>query len=174
MNRSNRASHRHTLLRRAATVAAAGGTVGLAACGLPGQSGGPATSLKSQAVTLRYMTWYGGDRLPTTNAWIQAFQDEWPQVKVEVEELVLGDLPTKFQAQLVGGTPPDLVLADSHAQTKWFDAGNHLDLAPLLARDKIDLQRDYALTGIEFWCGSVYFVPFFADSNAIFYNKTML
>ncbi|MGH2369643.1 MAG: extracellular solute-binding protein, partial [Chloroflexota bacterium] len=146
----------------------------LAACGLPGQAGGPPAGLKEQAVTLRYMTWYGGDRRPTTDAWIKAFNDEWPKVTVEVEELVLADLPTKFQTQLAGGTPPDLVLADSHAQTKWFDAGAHLDMAPYLARDRINLQRDYALVGIEQWCGKVYFVPFFADSNGIFYNKTML
>jgi multiple sugar transport system substrate-binding protein len=154
-------------------AAAGSAALAAAACGLPGQSANTA-ALKEQAVTLRYMTWYGGDRLPTTNAWIKAFNDEWPKVKVEVEELVLADLPTKFQTQLAGGTPPDLVLADSHAQTKWFDSGAHLDMGPLLARDRINLDRDYALVGIEHWCGKVYFIPFFADSNAIFYNKTLL
>jgi len=146
------------------------------ACAGAGTGGraGPAAGLTEQAVTLRYLTWYGGDRRPTTDAWVQAFNQEWPRATVEVEELVLNDFPTKFQTQLAGGTPPDVVLADSHAQTKWFDAGAHLDLAPFLARDRINLQRDYALVGIEQWCGKVYFVPFFADSNAWFYNKTML
>jgi multiple sugar transport system substrate-binding protein len=152
----------------------AGAAFGLAACGIPGVASTPASGLKDVPVTLRYLTWYGGDRRPTTDAWIKAFNEEWPRVNVEVEEVTLGDFPTKFQTQLAGGTPPDVVLADSHAQTKWFDAGAHLDLGPMLARDKINLQRDYALVGIEFWCGKVYFVPFFADSNAIFYNKTML
>jgi ABC-type glycerol-3-phosphate transport system substrate-binding protein len=144
-----------------------------AACGAGGPSG-PAAGLAEQAVTLRYLTWYGGDRRPTTDAWIAAFNEGWPRARVEVEELVLNDFPAKFQAQLAGGTPPDVVLADSHAQTKWFDSGAHLDLAPYLNRDRINLQRDYALVGIEQWCGKVYFVPFFADSNAWFYNKTML
>jgi multiple sugar transport system substrate-binding protein len=153
---------------------AAGTAAGLAACGLPGQSSGPPAGLKEQAVTLRYMTWYGGDRLPTTQAWVKAFNDEWPKVKVDIEEMPLAEIPTKFQTQLAGGTPPDLLLADSHAQTKWFDTGAHLDMTPMLARDRINLDRDYALVGIEHWCGKVYFVPFFADSNAWFYNKTML
>ena len=125
-------------------------------------------------MTLRYLTWYGGDRLPTTTAWIKAFNEEWPRVKVEVEEAPLAEIPTKFQTQLAGGTAPDVLLADSHAQTKWFDSGAHLDLTSYLARDRINLDRDYALVGIEHWCGKVYFVPFFADSNAIFYNKTLL
>lgn len=158
--------------RRVLAQAAARATL-LAACGLPGQTA-PAAALKDQAVTVRYLTWYGADRRPTTDAWVKAFNEEWPKVKVDVEELVLADFPTKFQTQLAGGTPPDLVVADSHAQSKWFDTGVHLDLAPLLARDKINLNRDYALVGIEQWCGKVYFVPFFADSNAWFYNKTML
>ncbi|HET7771642.1 MAG TPA: extracellular solute-binding protein [Chloroflexota bacterium] len=162
---------RRTLLGRSALTASA---AGLAACGVPGAQSGPPAGLKDQTATVRYMTWYGADRLPTTQAWIKAYNEEFPKVKVEIEELVLADVPVKFQAQLAGGTPPDLILADSHAQTKWFDSGAHLDMTQFLARDRINLDRDYALVGIEHWCGKVYFIPFFADSNAIFYNKTML
>jgi len=163
--------NRRSLLVR---TLAAGTAAGVAACGMPGQPGGPPAGARDQAVTLRYMTWYGADRLPTTQAWIAAFNGEWPKVTVEIEELALADVPTKFQAQLAGGTPPDVILADSHAQTKWFDSGAHSDMSPYLTRDRIRLDRDYALVGIEQWCGRVYFVPFFADSNAIFYNRTML
>ena len=163
--------NRRSLLVR---TLAAGTAAGVAACGMPGQPGGPPAGARDQAVTLRYMTWYGADRLPTTQAWIAAFNAEWPKVTVEIEELALADVPTKFQAQLAGGTPPDVILADSHAQTKWFDSGAHSDMSPYLTRDRIRLDRDYALVGIEQWCGRVYFVPFFADSNAIFYNRTML
>jgi multiple sugar transport system substrate-binding protein len=169
---------RRTVLSQAGRAGAAGAAAwaaaGIAACGLPGGQGGPPAGAREQAVTLRYLTWYGGDRLPTTTAWIKAFNEEWPRVKVEVEEAPLAEIPTKFQTQLAGGTAPDVLLADSHAQTKWFDSGAHLDLTSYLARDRINLDRDYALVGIEHWCGKVYFVPFFADSNAIFYNKTLL
>ena len=48
---------------------------------------------------------------------------------------------------------PTADLGLAFAQTRWYDAGAHLDLAPLLARDRINLQRDYALMGIEVWCG---------------------
>src|SRR5688500_12014718 len=163
--------NRRSLLTRTALTASA---AGLAACGVPGAQSGPPAGLKDQTATVRYMTWYGADRLPTTNAWIKAYNEEFPKVKVEIEELVLADVPVKFQTQLAGGTPPDLLLADSHAQTKWFDSGAHLDMTSFLARDRINLDRDYAQVGIEHWCGKVYFIPFFADSNAIFYNKTML
>jgi multiple sugar transport system substrate-binding protein len=165
---------RRTVVLGASTLAGATGAAGLAACGVPGQQGGPPAGAREQAVTLRYMTWYGADRLPTTQAWVKAFNEEWPKVKVEIEELLLADVPTKFQAQLAGGTPPDVIVADSHAQTKWFDTGAHLDMTSYLARDRINLDRDYAMVGIEHWCGKVYFVPFFSDSNAIFYNRTML
>jgi|GEM_PF-1137398 len=167
----NRAFSRRSLLVQTASAVS---VTGLAACGMPGQQSGPPAGIKDQAATVRYMTWYGADRLPTTNAWVKAFNEEFPKVKVEIEELVLADVPVKFQTQLAGGTPPDLLLADSHAQTKWFDSGAHLDMSSFLARDRINLDRDYAQVGIEHWCGKVFFIPFFADSNAIFYNKTML
>jgi ABC-type glycerol-3-phosphate transport system substrate-binding protein len=67
-----------------------------------------------------------------------------------------------------------VVLQNSHAQTRWYDAGAHLDMGPLLARDKIDLRRDYALMGTELWCERTYALPVHADPNAVFYNKTLL
>ena len=126
------------------------------------------------AATVRYLTWWPLDRGGTIDAWKAGFKEEWPNVNVETELITLGEYNEKFQINLTAGTAPDAVLQNSHAQTRWYDSGVHLDMTSLLARDKINLQRDYALMGTEVWCGKTYALPMDADPNAVFYNKTML
>src|SRR6266545_2577566 len=162
-------TRRHMLSGVTGTAAA----LAVAACGVPGADGGKAIDTK-QAATVRYMTWWPLERTNTIDAWKADLRAEFPNINVETETLALGDYNTKFQVMVAGGTPPDLVLQNSHAQTRWYDTGVHLDLTSLLARDKINLQRDYALMGTELWCGKTYALPMDADPNGVFYNKTML
>src|SRR5436190_10088858 len=138
-----------TITRRRMLSGATGTAAALtvAACGVPGSSG-PTIDAK-QTATVRYMTWWPLERANTIDMWKSDLKAEFPNINVETETLALGDYNTKFQVMLAGGTPPDIVLQNSHAQTRWYDGGAHLDLTALLARDKINLQRDYALMGTE-------------------------
>lgn len=164
---------RRRLVAGAAGVGAAGVAGVLAGCGMPGQESGKPLDTQV-ASTVRYLTWWPLDRAGTIDDWKNGLKADWPNIKVESEVIVLGDYNTKFQVAIAAGTPPDAVLQNSHAQTRWYDGGVHLDLTTLLARDKINLQRDYALMGTEMWCGKTYALPMDADANAVFYNKTML
>ena len=148
--------------------------VTLAACGAGGGAGDVKAADAKQAATVRYLTWWANDRTATIDLWKDGLKEEFPNIKVETEQIVLGDYNTKFQVMVAGGTPPDIVLQNSHAQTRWYDGNVHLDLTSLLARDKINLQRDYALMGTELWCGKTYALPMDADPNGVFYNKTIL
>ena len=165
--------------RRALGRWAAAGGAGLAAvaggCAVPGPDQGPDRQLRGVAATLRYLHWWPSvTRFGAFDAWRTAFREAWPNADVVMEEIPLGEFNTKFQVALSSGTAPDVVLQNSHAQTRWYDAGAHLDLGPLLARDRIDLRRDYALMGTELWCERTYALPVHADPNAVFYNKTLL
>jgi multiple sugar transport system substrate-binding protein len=146
----------------------------LVACGAPAGDGAARPADSKVAATVRYLTWWTLDRAPTLDDWKAAFREEYPNITVEPEVITLPEYNAKFQVAIASGTPPDTVLQNSHAQTRWYDAGVHLDLTQLLARDKINLQRDYALMGTEVWCGKTYALPMDADANAVFYNKTML
>jgi multiple sugar transport system substrate-binding protein len=165
--------------RRALGRWAAAGGAGLAAvaggCAVPGPGQGPDRQLRGVAATLRYLHWWPSvTRFGAFEAWRTAFREAWPNADVVMEEIPLGEFNTKFQVALSSGTAPDVVLQNSHAQTRWYDAGAHLDVGPLLARDRIDLRRDYALMGTELWCERTYALPVHADPNAVFYNKTLL
>lgn len=133
----------------------------------------PAPAPSKPPATVRYLTWWALDRSSTIEEWTKAFKQDAPNVTVEVENITLAEYNTKFQVLISSGTPPDTVLQNSHAQTRWYDAGVHLDLTSLLARDKVNLQKDYALMGTEVWCGKTYALPMDADANAIFFNRTM-
>ena len=156
-------------------LAAGGAAMALAACASPSAEPGADQRLKGTAATIRYLHWWPSiTRFGAFDAWKVAFKEEWPNADVAMEEISLGDFNTKFQVALSSGTPPDVVLQNSHAQTRWYDAGAHLDMGPLLTRDKINLRRDYALMGTEVWCEKTYALPVHADPNAVFYNKTLL
>jgi len=146
----------------------------VAACGAGGGGSDVKAADAKQAATVRYLTWWPLERANTLDLWKSGLREEFPNIKVEVETIALGEYNTKFQVAVAGGVPPDVVLQNSHAQTRWYDSNVHLDLTSLLARDKINLQRDYALMGTEIWCGKTYALPMDADPNAVFYNKTML
>jgi ABC-type glycerol-3-phosphate transport system substrate-binding protein len=49
-----------------------------------------------------------------------------------------------------------------------------MDLGPVVAREKLNLERDYVLMGTERWCGKIYALPYFAEPFGIYYNKTLL
>ena len=166
-------SSRRGLLKRSSALLGGGLTAALVACGAPGGSAPAATDSKTPA-TVRYLTWWQLDRAPTLDEWKRDFKEDAPNVTVEPEVITLAEYNAKFQVAISSGTAPDVVLQNSHAQTRWYDAGVHLDLTQLLARDKINLQRDYALMGTEVWCGKTYALPMDADANAVFYNKTLL
>jgi multiple sugar transport system substrate-binding protein len=155
------------------SMAALGATGVLAACGAGDNRAGTALDAKTPA-KVRYLTWWALERTTTIDDWKSGLKEEWPNITVDTEHITLGDYNTKFQVMLSSGTPPDVVLQNSHAQTRWYDAGAHLDMTSMLARDKINLARDYALMGTEIWCGKTYALPMDADPNAVFYNKTLL
>ncbi len=165
---------RRSVLRGALAALSVGVAGALAACGQPAGGGSAPPMDAKTAATVRYLTWWQLDGAPTLNEWRQGFKEEWSNVNVEPEVIALGEYNTKFQVSLASGTPPDTVLQNSHAQTRWYDSGVHLDLTAMLTRDKINLQRDYALMGTEVWCGKTYALPMDADANAVFYNRTML
>ena len=74
---------------------------------------------------------------------------------------------------LVSDTAPDVWDGRTDVLLKMYDSGWVLPLDRHLARDKVALDRDWVPTGVERWRQKVYGVPYWADSYAIYYNKTL-
>jgi ABC-type glycerol-3-phosphate transport system substrate-binding protein len=118
--RSGRGSGARGISRRGLFGAAGGVTLpALAACG--GAGGGAAPARQEAAGTIRYLTWWGTDRVAVIDAWKAGFRAEAPRVTVETELVAQAEYPAKVQVGLASGTAPDVVLARHEAQTRWYE-----------------------------------------------------
>jgi multiple sugar transport system substrate-binding protein len=170
MQSNSRAFTRRGVMALAGT--ALGSTVVAAACSAPQPSTGPEGAAQGgkAPVAIRFTTWwtpiekYLGEVKGT-------FESNHPGVKVNLE-MVTDQFVPKMEASLVAGTWGDASIAENSVQVKFEDAGYHLALDDRLKRDKINLQDNYSLIGIEIWMGKALLMPFDNDPRAIYYNKT--
>jgi len=168
------ASNRSPLSRRSFLRTAALGplSVGaLAACGQPAAQN-PGASPARAVVEITYDTWYQVVTDPIVPLF-EKFEQE-KRIKVRMDLSTGNRKMDRYTAWYVADTAPDVVNGDNFSWSKFYNSGVILDLGEYVKRDKINLQRDYALMGSEVWCGKTYAMPFDADPRAVFYNKSML
>jgi multiple sugar transport system substrate-binding protein len=125
-----------------------------------------------QPIEIVFNTWWQ----PLQDAFVvlvKEFQDAHPGVTVKTQ-FGGDDYTTKMEAGIVAGGFGDAATGDNGVQTKYMSAGHHYDLTELVKQDNINLRANYALGGIEIWCGKVLQMPLDNDDRAVYYNKTML
>lgn len=156
---------------------------GLAACGGSGDSASDGASDKadgsegsSDQVTLRLALWdYDVDGPTTYDPIIKAFEDENPDIKIEVVNSPNQDYETKLTTMLAGGDDIDLFFAKSNtALPGLYSKGYCKDLTPMFEEDGYDLANygtviDQQLT----FDGDVYALPFRKNDWLLFYNKDL-
>ena len=81
------------------------------------------------------------------------------------------DYTTKMEAGIVAGGFGDAATGDNGVQTKYMSAGHHYDLTDLVKQDNINLKANYALGGIEIWCGHILQMPMDNDDRGVYYNR---
>ncbi|MGH2354633.1 MAG: ABC transporter substrate-binding protein [Chloroflexota bacterium] len=150
--------------------AAAAGCLAVAACGPGGASSTPAKPAK-QPVTLRYTTFWNQERLDVLQPAVDEFEAQTGHT-VQLEPVQ--NYAEKLVTQFVGGSAADVPHAHNQVMTKLYDQGMILDLLPYAKREKMHVQRDYGLMGIEFWDGKLYAMPYVLSPHAWYYNKTMV
>ena len=131
----------------------------------------PPPNLKKD-VTLRYQTFWAQYRTDILKQSIDQFTQK-TGVKVTVESLPSADFRTGLATTMAAGTAADTFIDDVWNMVKYYDAGLILDIADRLKADKIDLNTDYGLIGLEQYCGKVYLIPFVLSPHAWYYNKNM-
>ena len=169
----------HRVTRRKALGAGAlGGAAGvagtaLAACAGPEAQPSGASAPSGAPETIRFASWVP-DYKPFHDQIFPRFSDK-TRITVEYElHPSGGPWAEKLTALFVSGDPPDVAHSVSHSDTRYYDAGNIMDLGPIVAREKLNLDRDYVLMGTEKWCGKTFALPYFAEPFGIYYNKTLL
>lgn len=124
----------------------------------------------SKAVTLRIGLPGGYD--VTNKEIIEGFQNEYPDIKLDIDEAPWGDFTKKITTQIAGGTAPDIWFQENAAVLGYGDKGAAEDLMPYIERD---LNEDeFASTLFSAQVGeSVWGVPHGGNPIALAYNKDL-
>ena len=122
---------------------------------------------------LIYNTWWP-QMADVLKPMIPTFQAKFPNVTVEEQVLPYMEWIQKYEATMVAGTAPDTFCGNLFISPKFYKPDLHMEFTDRLKADNIDLKKDYFITATEIWCNKIYGLPFDLDSNAVFYNKTMI
>lgn len=164
----NNRTRRGFLASTGATGAALSGVL-LAACD-PRQMGQQSATARREPVTLTFMSW----RPIAMDQFAPAWQEYSEQHNVILEVDKGGDSnQEKITTMFASDTGPDLFDANTRNLPKMYDSGFVLQLDQYLSRDRINLDRDWALLGIERWRQKTYGVPYWAEPFSIYYNKSL-
>jgi multiple sugar transport system substrate-binding protein len=173
---------RHVLGRGAVMAGAAGPLLTLAACGPGGGSaapaGRPAATIEGEIRVAMYnfQPW-----IEAMNATFAAFQQAHPRARVTLEITPSG-IVEALQAAAMAGTPVDVSVAEASWIQRFGEAGQLVELEPLLKRDRMALDLWYepalqegrydARTGIS-GSGALYALPATYVGTLAYYNKAL-
>ncbi|MDQ3699406.1 MAG: extracellular solute-binding protein [Chloroflexota bacterium] len=80
---------------------------------------------------------------------------------------------TKITTMFASDSGPDLFDTEFQSLPRMYDSKFVLELDKYLSRDKISLERDMALVGIERWRQKTYGIPYWVEPAGIYYNKAL-
>jgi len=160
-------ARRRFLGMAAALWAGSLGALTLSACGQR-----PAPTSKGQ-VTVRLATdWLSGARGETMKVAIPAFQERYPNIKIEVEAIT-GDYWTTVNTQLAAGTIQEVLLSEGNFFQSFKDQGAFTAIDAMLRRDRINMADYSVVPGIYQDKGKQYGMPFQLVASGWFYNRDL-
>lgn len=180
-NRTNqRISRRRMLQIMAQGATAAGLSVLAAACGGTGApqdaaQGTQAPAQSSGATTLQFITAAAlGKERDLYTSFIDGFQKENPNIKVNVSFEAWNDYMTKLPTILASGAVPDVIHQHMSIVQDYGARGALLDLTPLMQRDSVS-PDGYIPALFEAFSssGKTYAIPKDSAAWGMYYNKAM-
>lgn len=159
---------------RRSLVGAASGLAGAAAvaCGAAGGTGGQGQPRLVQGPTqITWTFWATQDNIHFFERNARAFEQQFPQVKVETN-WVTGTYAEKIIAMVTAGTPPDAMATTRPIAPGWATQGITLALDPYLQRGGFR-EADYFPSAVAPWRygGKLYALPREVDSWTLWYNR---
>lgn len=150
-----------------ATALVAGGAL-LAGCsGATGEAG-------SGPVQITYSVW-AGTQTPAMQEIITAFEEENPDIDVELLELPWPQYWSTLQTGAQGGTAPDAFWMLAQQIRPYASGGQLLDLTDAIASEGVDLDK-YPQAVLDLYDqgdGKIYGLPKDFDTNGVYYNKAL-
>jgi multiple sugar transport system substrate-binding protein len=128
----------------------------------------------AEEVTLSYFTFSAApDHLEDLDAIVAAFEEEHPNVQIEVQTAAFADYFTSLQTQIAGGSAPDTFELNYENFVTYARSGALLDLGPYVG-EVIDPARYYPLALEGFTDeGTQYGLPATFSDVVLIYNRTL-
>jgi ABC-type glycerol-3-phosphate transport system substrate-binding protein len=136
------------------------------------QPAGPAADAP-QTITIWHGFGSSASEVKAFNTILAAFHAAHPNITVKA---VPGQDDDKITAGIRSGNPPDVAVSFTTDNVgKFCQSGAFQDLAPLIARDKVDLaQFPKAVSDYTQFGGKRCALPLLADVTGLYYNKKLL
>lgn len=124
--------------------------------------------------TLTLLTWNAPQNEPMFRAWIDSFKKDHPGVEIEWLDKTGSDWATFYQAQLVGGTPPDIINVQGTLWAEYAANDYVMDLTPYLEKNP-EVRARFSEGMLGYWTlgGQVYGLPYYVNKSLLYYNKLL-
>ncbi|WOX24336.1 ABC transporter substrate-binding protein [Streptomyces solicathayae] len=160
--------------RRAALALASAASLALLASACTGQSaGGTGDDPKAKATITFWHGWSAPSEVKAVNDNVKRFEADHPNIKVKVVSNITDD---KIQQALRAGgsNAPDVVSSFTTDNVgKFCSSGAFADLKPFLDKSKIDLEKTFAKSRLDYtqFEGRRCSLPLLGDAYGLYYNK---
>jgi multiple sugar transport system substrate-binding protein len=155
----------------------------LAACGptapatgiVSAAPAGHAPQPKGTRITLRVGTGDSGEGLKPHQEIIARFEQENPDIQVQVKSVVGGDYYAQLLAEIAAGNAPDIMQVGDDAVPMFVQKGAFVDLGPFV-KGQYPLDSQIYLPGVfgpGAWQGKRYLLPKDFSPLAVYYNKKL-
>lgn len=130
------------------------------------------TAGAEEEVTIRYGLW-DSNQEPTLRAIADKFEEQNPNIKVEIELTPYKDYFTTLETAATGGTAPDVFWMNAPNVTKYVRGGMLTELSDYIAGSETVAKEDFPESLINLYTvdGGWYGMPKGFDTVAVWYNK---
>ena len=158
-------------LRAAAILGSAGAATAVGACALPGTASAPPPAARD--VTISYVTdWSGSPRGDFVKASVAKFQEEYPHIKVQVDNWA-GEVTVVAAANAAAGTLQDTMLNSNDVFITLVRGGGWKEITPVLKTLKIKMDDLVSMPSTISYQGKQYGMPFQMGPILMMLNKTL-
>lgn len=133
------------------------------------------TSVKKEAVNLKFMIVAGNDEMPAWKGITDSFNKNNPDINLTLEQLpgTWDDYNQKVTALFAAGTPPDIGRMAVALMPQYISKGQVVDLTPYVTKDLN--MSDYYESAFKssLFDGKNYGIPIGIYTRTLYYNKTL-
>lgn len=129
---------------------------------------------EADPVTISVLSFFASDNLEVEQAVVDAFEDEYPNINVEYENISFADYFTVVSTLAGGNDLPDVLSMNFEEEARYADLGVLEDLTPFIEAEDFKLDKYYASTvAMHHHAGIQSGLPATFSIVINFYNKTM-